>query len=109
MDNKNYNTMEEFQNLVNSGDILECPVCGSYSAYYEFVNMNSDTKSRFINSDGLNDSNEEYTNDEILTNWPDVYSIGACSCFEWQCGKCKTYLMPENSPINHPCYTHSKD
>jgi hypothetical protein len=63
-------------------------------------------KVRIINSDGLLDGNEEYTDNDILTNWPDVYHIPSASGFEWECGFCGTHWVERNSPINAECYTH---
>lgn len=108
-DTNGYNSLEYFNKLVEKHDIEVCPICGAYSAYAnQDVNMmqiNGGFK-RYTNQDGLSDGNEEYTNNEILTNWPNVYHIGACSCFEWQCGNCKNSFSPVDSPINAECYTH---
>jgi hypothetical protein len=108
--NSDYNTIENFNSLVEKGDIVECPNCLKYNAYaFMDVNIDSNTGIRFINADGFADGGEAYTDDEILTNWPDVYGISSCSGFEWECGNCHTHWMDRNSPINHPAYTHEDD
>jgi hypothetical protein len=103
----NYNSMENFNKLVEKGDIELCPNCNQYSAYaWMDVNIDVHTGLRLTNDDGFSDDNEPYTDDEILTNWPDVYSIPSASGFEWQCGNCKTSWMEKDSPIAANCYTH---
>ena len=106
-----YNTKENFEKLVEKGDIVQCPKCEQYSAYaYMDVNIDTNTGLRLTPEDGFSDGGEFYTEDEILSNWPDVYPISACSGMgEWTCGNCKTPWMSVDSPLNHPCYTHSED
>jgi hypothetical protein len=104
------NTPESFKALLAYGDILQCPGCGAYNAYaYQDVNMDVNTGLRIKAEDGYKDGGELYTDDELLTNWPDVYHIPAASGFEWQCRNCGSDWTPIDSPINSPCYTHSED
>jgi hypothetical protein len=108
--NPQYNTMENFNKLVEKGDIIECPNCQAYNAYaWIDVNMDVNTGLRLTTEDGFSDGDEPYTEDEILSNWPDVYSIPTHSAWEWECRNCKTHWMERNSPLNHPCYTHYED
>ena len=82
--------LPEVQALIDDGSIEECPVCGALSAYaYQDSNIPGE--------------------DDYDTNSPVVYMIGACSGYEWTCGKCGTSFTPADSPLNHPCYTHSED
>lgn len=108
---KTENTLESFNALLEHGDIEECPGCGAFSAYaWQDVNIDSNTDQRLLPEDGLSDGGELYTEDEYLPAWPDVYHIPSASGLgEWQCGKCKTYWMEKNSPLNSPCFTHSED
>lgn len=104
------NTMESFEALLACGDIVECPGCGAYNAYAsQDVNMDVNTGLRIKPDDGFADGGELYTDDELLTAWPDVYSIPAASCFEWKCRNCGTNWTPIDSPINANVYTHSED
>lgn len=92
------NTMEYFQSRLNEGHIVQCPVCDSYNAYaWEDVNMDSNTGLRLIPQDGLMDGGVEYTEDEYLPAWPDVYHVSATNAFYWRCGNCKNYIAPVDS------------
>lgn len=106
MTEENHNTKEYFQKMLDKGDIEICPKCKCYSAYaYEDVNMQDGQ--RLVNDDGFADGGEAYTDEDILTEWPDVYHIGACSCAEWQCGNCGTYWVERDSVYNN--FGHSND
>lgn len=102
-----YNSKENFDQLVEKGDIIQCPSCGEYNAYaWEDVNMDCNSGLRIKPDDGFSDGGEAYTDEECLTNWPDVYHIPSSSCWEWECGNCKAHLVEANSPILAECYTH---
>jgi len=94
------NTKAVFDRLVELEEIEFCAACNKYSAYnWRYVNMQDGV--RMVNSDGLADGAEEYSDDEILTDWPDVYHIGTCSCAEWTCGNCRTPWVEEDSVYNN--------
>ena len=78
--------------LVDSGDIEECPGCGALNAY----------SWNYVNHAPLADVDVEdrWTEDDR------IYHIPAASGFEWQCGNCGNSWTEEDSPINHPAYTH---
>jgi len=99
---ENHNTKEYFQKMLDKGNIEFCPACGCYSAYAS-QDINMQDGQRLINDDGFKDGGEAYTDDEILTNWPDVYSIGACSCAGWECGNrsCGLSWVEEDSVYNN--------
>lgn len=67
--------------LIDKGHVMRCSSCNGLSAYAW-----CDT-------------------DESLN----VAHIGAASCWEWQCGHCRTHWVEADSPINSPCYTHAED
>ena len=100
-----YNTIENFERLLEKGDIVQCPNCGEYNCY-AWIDANMQDGQRLTNADGLLDGNIFYTDNDILTNWPDVYHISCTSAFEWQCGNCQTCWMESDSPLNSECYTH---
>lgn len=104
----NYNTLDNFNKLIKKGDILLCPFCNQYSAYaWQDVNMDCNTGLRLTPADGLSDEGELYTDDELLSNWPDVYHIGASSGLgEWQCGNCKICFVHRDSILLAEVYTH---
>lgn len=70
-------------------DIETCLRCGAKNAY------------------AWQDSDVE--EDGTMPEGGEVYHISVASCWEWQCGKCRTHHVERRSPINHPCYTHSED
>lgn len=83
---------QEFEALLEKGDIEECGGCGAYSAYaYQDSNM---------------DPNERERYEDCLDEPYDIYHIGACSCFEWTCGKCGTTWAERDSVYMSECYTH---
>jgi hypothetical protein len=86
----------EVAELIGHGDIEECPVCGALSAYaWCDTNISEEERGRIVGE-------LDYT-----PELPLIYHIGACSAFEWTCGKCEqSFMIP---PINDPCYTHSED
>ena len=102
-----HNSRAMFEKLLAKGDIIQCPACGEYNAYAQFdCNIDPNTGVRLTNDDGYSDGNEPYTDNDILTTWPDVYHIPSASCYEWQCGSCKLSFAPVDSPIMAECYTH---
>jgi hypothetical protein len=108
LDDDVYNTMEVFNRLVEIGCIEYCEKCGQYSAYsYRDVNMQDG--GRLINDDGFADGGCEYSDDEILTNWPNVYSIGSAYSDGWTCGNpdCRIPWVKADSVYNN--YGHSEE
>lgn len=102
-----HNTIECFNFLLKKGDIVQCPICNEYNAYcYLDSNMDVNSGLRLLPSDGFSDGGEEYTDDELLTNWPDVYEIGVSCMDSWQCRNCKTYLVKADSILTANVFTH---
>lgn len=84
-------TQAQFDALVAKEHIVQCPCCDAYSAYcWDDVNMD--------------DEGQRY--DNCTTEPEDIWHIPSASCFEWQCGQCRNYLAPVDSPILAECYTH---
>ena len=84
-----WETEDQLAELVKAGDVLECPQCLALSAY----------ASQDTNIPGDPDYDSEYSA---------VYHIGAASGLgEWQCGKCKTYLVDSDSVLLAECFTHT--
>ena len=72
---------KQLRRLIITGDVEVCPACNTLSAYC------------------YDDADEE--------SKPPVYHIPACSCFDWQCGKCGATLADANSAALAEVYTHS--
>lgn len=70
--------------LILDGSIEICPVCSELSAYC-YTDSHEDEGPGFIG---------------VIT---------LASCFEWRCPHCDSHIVDADSPINHPCYTHSED
>lgn len=84
----------DLEALKESGDIEECCACAGLSAYsYDLVNL--DPEKVLFKSKGEQKSM--------------IAHIGASSGFEWECGHCRANNVPVDSPLLHPCYTHSED
>ena len=84
-----WTTEDELSALRDMRHVLECPQCLALSAYAW-----QDT-----NIPGESDYQSDYTA---------VYHIGAASGLgEWQCGKCKTYLVDSDSVLLAECFTHT--
>lgn len=83
------------EELLEKGYVEECSACGGVSAYaWEDVELDP------------NDVHFKSSPEQLKL----VAHIGTCSGLgEWQCGHCGTYWMEEDSPLNHPCYTHAED
>lgn len=83
----------DIEAAIENGDIEVCP-CGAYNAYsWNLANMEPYDNKRDVESE-LKDISE------------DIYHIPCASGFEWQCGRCRAHLIPIDSPLNHPAYTH---
>jgi hypothetical protein len=104
---KTENTSESFNALLACGDIETCPVCGAYNAYaWQDTNMDVNSGLRMKPEDGLKDGNEFYTEEELLTNWPDVYQIPIAFGSGWECRKCGNSFVLADSSYAQNCYTH---
>lgn len=68
--------MANTQELIESGNVEVCPVCGGLSAY------------------AWQDVNE------------DIAHIPTASCWEWECGHCGAHLVDASAPILAEVYTH---
>jgi hypothetical protein len=84
-------TALELDELIAAGQLEECPACGKLSAYSWQIAEYADPD----------------TDDDAVPR-PGIAHIPRCSGFEWQCGHCLTDWTTEDSPINHPCYTHAE-
>jgi hypothetical protein len=102
-----YNSKENFDLLVEKGDIVQCARCGEWNAFAnQDHNMDVNTKERLIPDDGFADYGQAYSDEELLTNFPNVYPITCCSGFEWECGNCGANNIPIDSPLLAEVYTH---
>jgi hypothetical protein len=88
----------EDMSLILDGSVEICPACMELSAY-----AFQDTTAYDEFPDG--NPTEPFWKPKLGT----IAHIAVCSGFEWQCGHCGVHVVPANSPINHPCYTHEDE
>ena len=67
--------------MLDAGYVEQCPACGGLSAY-AWIDVDAPAG---------------------------IAHIGAPSCWEWQCGHCRTYWAAAGSPLTAECYTHQSD
>ena len=90
-------TRDDVQDLIEDGSIETCPCCGELSAY------------AWQDADAYDEFEDGIIPGGFTPEPGTVAHIGTASGFEWECGHCGAHLVAEDSPINHPCYTHSED
>lgn len=102
-------TADEIRNMLVNGEPGDdelfqngyeiCPGCGAYNAYaWQDSNMQPNTPHERTYLCGI---------DGVLWNsLPNIYHIGTCSAFEWECGCCGKSWSEADSPIMAECYTH---
>lgn len=84
---------KDVEHLLASGDIVCCPVCGELSA--------------FSWQDTTAYPEGEPIHRGMKLEPGTIAHVGACSCWEWECGHCGAHLVEVDSTINHPAYTHA--
>lgn len=88
MDTKNPETAQIIDSHIESEDWIECPNCGALC----FHSWSDECFRERIESAGITFSH-----------------IGTAGGWEWHCDNCDTHWMEEDSPLNHPAYTHADD
>lgn len=81
-------TTAELDRLIEDGDVITCPHCGTLNAHaWEDVTVD--------------DAGELYDGETYR-----VVHIPTASCWEWQCGECRTHWAERGSPLTAEVYTH---
>jgi hypothetical protein len=94
MENENFS---EIERLIENGSIVVCPVCEGLSAHAW-----GDTTSYDQFVDGIIPGG-------FVPAKGTIAHIGTSSCWEWECGHCKSHVVEAGSPLTDPCYTHEED
>lgn len=89
-------TTRKLNRLLTSGDIVECAACGELSAYA---------------AQNVDDQVPHDPNTWACRGWTkgQVAHVGVACAWTWECGHCGATNCYPDSPILHPCYTHSED